>query len=262
MSRNETSRLISDTGIIPKKSKGQNFLTDGRVADRHIAFAGIEKGDRILEVGPGLGILTERLYATGCDVTAIELDVKLAEYIRSTFPDIELIEGDAMKISFPKFDRFVSNLPYSISTPIIFKLLQHDFKKAVVMVQKEFAERMIADVGSVDYSRLTVNLFYKADCKILETVPASRFKPRPKVDSALVEIVPRKAPFEVLDEETFYKVTEVTFTHRRKKIGTSLKANGMIGSVEVPFVDERIENLRPEEIGLIADAVFLGGNIS
>ena len=262
MIRNETSRLISDTGIVPKKSKGQNFLIDGRVADRHIAFADIEPGDRILEVGPGLGILTERLLETGCETTAIELDVKLAEYVRNTFPDVNLVEGDAMKIPFPKFDRFVSNLPYSISTPIIFKLLQHDFKKAVVMVQKEFAERMIADVGSVDYSRLTVNLFYKADCKILETVPASRFKPRPKVDSALVEIVPRKAPFDVLDEETFYKVTEVTFTHRRKKIGTSLKANGMIGSVDVPFVDERIENLRPEEIALIADAVFLGGNIS
>ena len=257
MRSNETSRLISETGVVPKKSKGQNFLIDERVAERHVRFADIERSDRILEVGPGFGILTERLTELSDDVTAIELDVKLADHIEQTFSNVTLIRGDAMEIPFPKFDRFVSNLPYSISTPIIFKLLEYDFKKAVVMVQKEFAERMVADVGSVDYSRLTVNLFYKADCKILETVPASRFKPRPKVDSALVEIVPREAPFKVLDEEMFFRVTEATFNHRRKQIGTSLKATRLIdNNDQIPFANERVENLRPEEIGRIADAVF------
>lgn len=257
MNQNETSRLISSTGIVPKKSKGQNFLIDERVAERHIAFADIERNDSVLEVGPGFGILTERLIRDCDHVTAIELDEKLADHISTTFPELELIRGDAMKVPFPRFDRFVSNLPYSISTPIIFKLLEHDFKKAVVMVQKEFAERMVADVGSVDYSRLTVNLFYRAECRILETVPASRFKPRPKVDSALVEIVPRRSPFDVLDEETFFKVTEVTFNHRRKKIGTALKMHHMMNSGDtIPHMDARIETLRPAEIGEIADAVY------
>lgn len=253
----DTGRLIAETGIVPKKSKGQNFLIDGRVADRHIAYAGIREGDRVLEVGPGLGILTERMADLPCELTCIELDDILAEYISQTFGDrLRLIHGDAVKVDFPEFDVFVSNLPYSVSTPIIFKLLDHGFRTAVVMVQKEFADRMVADVGSPDYSRLTVNLFYRADCEVMETVPASRFNPRPKVDSALVRITPRKAPFDVIDERLFFKVTEITFNHRRKKIGTSLKAAGLLRPEwDVPYLDERVENLRPAEIAEIADAI-------
>ena len=254
----DTGRLIAETGVVPKKSKGQNFLTDGRVADRHVSYAGIREGDRVLEVGPGLGILTERLLGQPCRLTCIELDDTLAGYISETYGDrLELVHGDAVKVPFPEFDVFVSNLPYSVSTPIIFKLLEHPFRTAVVMVQKEFADRMVADVGSPDYSRLTVNLFYRADCEIMETVPASRFNTRPKVDSAIVRITPRKAPFDVLDERTFLRVTEVTFNHRRKKIGTSLKAAGLVRpGDDVPYLDERVENLRPAEIGEVADAVF------
>ena len=151
----------------------------------------------------------------------------------------------------------VSNLPYSVSTPIIFKLLEHPFRRAVVMVQKEFADRMVADVGSPEYSRLTVNLFYRAECEILEPVPASRFDPRPKVDSAVVGITPRPAPFEVLDERTFFKVTEACFNQRRKKIGTALRNYHLVESSEgIPYRDDRIEDLRPVEIAEIADAVF------
>lgn len=253
----DTGRLIAETGIVPKKSKGQNFLIDGRVADRHIAYAGIREGDRVLEVGPGLGILTERMADLPCELTCIELDDILAEYISQTFGDrLRLIHGDAVKVDFPEFDVFVSNLPYSVSTPIIFKLLDHRFRTAVVMVQKEFADRMVADVGSPDYSRLTVNLFYRADCEVMETVPASRFNPRPKVDSALVRITPRKAPFDVIDERLFFKITEITFNHRRKKIGTSLKATGLLRPEwDVPYLGERVENLRPAEIAEIADAI-------
>lgn len=256
---NETDRLIADTGIIPKKSKGQNFLIDERVADRHIGYANIRQGDRLLEVGPGLGILTRRLVEASDNLTCIELDDILADYISGEFGDrLKLIHGDAVKVPFPEFDVFVSNLPYSVSTPIIFKLLDYNFRTAVVMVQKEFADRMVADVGSPDYSRLTVNLFYRAECEIMETVPASRFNPRPKVDSALVRITPRKAPFDVIDERLFFKVTEVAFNHRRKKIGTSLKTAKLItpGS-DIPYLDERIENLRPSEIAKIADAIAL-----
>lgn len=257
MNRSETSRLISETGVVPKKSKGQNFLTDERVAQRHVDYADIQPGDRVLEVGPGLGILTNILIERSDDVTCIELDDTLAEFISERYGDrVTLIHGDAMKVDFPEFDRFVSNLPYSISTPVIFKLLEYDFKKAVVMVQKEFAERMVADVGSPDYSRLTVNLFYKAECQIVENVPKSRFKPQPKVDSCLVSITPRPAPFAVKDEKIFFRVTQVCFDHRRKKIGTSLKAARLIESADqIPYADERIEHLRPVEIGEIADAV-------
>ena len=250
--------LMNSAGVVPKRSKGQNFLIDDRVADRIVGYAGITDSDRVLEVGPGFGILTEKLVSMGDRLTCIELDVKLAEHIRSTYGDrLDLVEGDAVKVPFPEFDVFVSNLPYSVSTPIIFKLLRQPFRTAVVMVQKEFADRMVADVGSPDYSRLTVNLFYRADCEVMEPVPASRFDPRPKVDSAVVKITPRPAPFEVLDEDTFFKVTEACFNHRRKKIGTSLKSTGLVSSSEgIPYRDERVEDLRPAEIGEIADAVF------
>jgi len=163
-----------------------------------------------------------------------------------------------VKVPFPPFDVFVSNLPYSVSTPIIFKLLEHEFRRAIVMVQKEFADRMAADVGSSDYSRLTVNLFYRADCRLLETVPSSRFEPRPKVDSAIVEIVPRPAPFAVLDEGTFFKVTETAFNHRRKKLGTSLRTAKLTEEGwDIPFLDSRVEDLRPAEIAEVANSVAL-----
>ena len=254
----ETGRLIRETGVRPSKSRGQNFLTDGRIADRHVEYACIGPHDRVLEVGPGLGILTQRLAEKTDSLTCIELDDNLADYIEKTYGDrITLIRGDAVKVPFPEFDVFVSNLPYSVSTPIIFKLLEHDFRIAVVMVQKEFAERMVAETGSVDYSRLTVNLAYRAECRMLENVPSSRFNPRPKVDSCIVSIRPRKADFEVADEKTFFRVVDVCFEHRRKKIGTSLMAAGMISSSgDIPFADERIERLSPAQIGELADAVY------
>lgn len=255
---NSARELMASAGVVPKKSKGQNFLIDDRVADRIVGYGGITSDDRLLEVGPGFGILTERLVNMGSSLTCIELDTKLAEHIRTTYSDrLTLLEGDAVKVPFPEFDVFVSNLPYSVSTPIIFKLLENRFRTAVVMVQKEFADRMVADVGSPEYSRLTVNLFYRADCEIMEPVPASRFDPRPKVDSAVVKITPRPAPFEVLDERTFFKVTEACFNHRRKKIGTALRNTGLVDSSEdIPYRDDRIETLRPVEIGEVADAVF------
>lgn len=250
--------LMAAAGVVPKRSKGQNFLIDDRVADRIVGYAGISPSDRILEVGPGFGILTDRLVAMGSSLTCIELDAKLASYIRSTYGGrLALIEGDAVKVPFPEFDVFVSNLPYSVSTPIVFKLLDQRFRTAVVMVQREFADRMVAPVGTQDYSRLTVGLFYRADCEMMEPVPASRFDPRPKVDSAVVRITPRPAPFDVLDEDTFLRVTEVCFNHRRKKIGTSLRAAGMVQSSDcIPYADDRIERLSPEEIGRLSDAVF------
>jgi 16S rRNA (adenine1518-N6/adenine1519-N6)-dimethyltransferase len=257
MSRGETGRLIAETGVIPRKSKGQNFLTDERVADRQVDFAEISEGDRILEVGPGLGILTSRLIERSGSVTCIEIDDALADHIENTYGKrLNLIRGDAVKVPFPPFDVFVSNLPYSVSTPIIFKLLECSFRKAIVMVQKEFADRMTADVGSPDYSRLTVNLFYRADCRLLEKVPSSRFSPQPKVDSAIVEIVPRQAPFAVFDEKLFFEVTEAAFNHRRKKIGTSLRAARIIeNDWHIPFLDSRIEELRPAEIAEIANSI-------
>lgn len=228
------------------------------MAERQVNYADIVPEDRVLEIGPGLGILTNILIKKSENVTCIELDKALADYISQMCgKHITLIRGDAVKINFPPFDKFVSNLPYSVSTPIIFKLLEHKFKKAVVMVQKEFAERMVANVGLPSYSKLTVGVYYRADCRILETIPASKFNPKPKVDSALVEIIPRPSPFKVLDENMFFKIIETSFNHRRKKIGTSLKTAGIIPKwIDLPILNNRIEALSPEEIGKLSDDIF------
>jgi len=251
---------LADLGVSPTKGMGQNFLVDERVAERQIAFADIGDEDTVLEIGPGLGVLTHRLAERAGRVVAIEMDRRLADHLRSTLPtNVELIVGDALTVPFPPFDRMVSNLPYSISSPIIFKLLEYRFQKAVVMLQKEFADRMVARPDTAAYSRLTVNVHYRAECRILEKVPRSRFWPPPKVDSAVVELVPRPAPFTVKDEKLFFRLVEVLFQQRRKKIGTVLRMKGLMSADQrsrVPYADLRIEALAPEQIGELSDAVY------
>lgn len=259
MNPSEITETITRLGVSPSKGMGQNFLIDDRVAERQVEFAHLSRDDTVLEVGPGLGVLTHRLAEKAGKVVAIEMDRRLAAYLRTSLPEnVELIEGDALAVEFPPFDKFVSNLPYSISSPIIFKLLDHGFERAVVMLQKEFADRMVARPDTDDYSRLSVNVYYRAECRILEKVPRSRFWPAPKVDSAVVELVPRPSPFKVDDERLFFRLVEVLFQSRRKKIGTILRMKGYMSAEErtdVPFVDLRVEALSPEQIGQLANAV-------
>jgi 16S rRNA (adenine1518-N6/adenine1519-N6)-dimethyltransferase len=256
----EIKRVLEQYGVTPTKARGQNFLIDGRVAEREIDYLDPDPRDTILEVGPGLGILTDILLERAGRVITIELDKGMAEYNRNRYGDsIVFIEGDALKIPFPGFDRFISNLPYSISSPLIFKLLEHRFRKAVVMVQREFADRMVASPGTGDYSRLSVNIYYRADCEILEKVPRSRFWPEPEVDSAVVGIIPRRPPFKVIDERFYLNLVDSLFQHRRKKIRTILKMKKLAGKDQLdslPFLDERVGVLSPEEIGELSDAIL------
>ncbi|MGD0818258.1 MAG: rRNA adenine N-6-methyltransferase family protein, partial [Methanomassiliicoccales archaeon] len=160
---------------------------------------------------------------------------------------------------WPTFDRFISNIPYSISSPLIFKLLDQDFKMAVIMVQKEFADRMVAKADTDDYSRLSVSVYYRAKAEMMEKVGRTRFWPEPEVDSAVIRLTPRPPPFQVKDERLFHKLVEVCFLQRRKKISTILKAKRMVKPEDIdriPYRDERVEAITPEQIGELADAVF------
>ena len=256
----EVKTILAQIGVSPTKSKGQNFLVDDTVADREVEYLQISPDETILEVGPGLGVLTSRLVPKADKVIAIELDHAIAGYVRSQFGDsVELIEADALDAGWPKFDRFISNIPYSISSPLIFKLLDQDFRMAVIMVQKEFAERMVAKADTDDYSRLSVSVYYRAKAEMLEKVGRTRFWPEPEVDSAVIRLTPRPPPFQVKDERLFLKLVEVLFLQRRKKISTILKAKGYVkpGDMErVPYKDDRVEAITPEQIGELADAVF------
>jgi 16S rRNA (adenine1518-N6/adenine1519-N6)-dimethyltransferase len=132
-----------------------------------------------------------------------------------------------------------------------------DFRRAVLMVQREFAERMVASAGDDAYSRLSVNVYYRAECRLLENVPRSRFWPEPEVDSAIVMLTPRPAPFRVRDERRYLELVDTLFQQRRKKIGTVLRQRGMLPDdrSNVPYLDERVERLAPAQIAELSDAL-------
>lgn len=258
------------------KRKGQHILIDTDVINRQIEYAKITKKDTVLEIGPGLGALTLQLAMKANKVIAIEEDLRLFSYLKNRVPNnVELINADVLEVTIPDFDIIVSNLPYQISSPVTFKLLKNEFQKGIIMYQKEFAQRMTAKQGEKGYSRLSINIYYKAKCRILEFVPKSAFNPVPDVDSAIVEIIPINPPFSVIDEEFFYKIVEGLFAQRRKKVKNSLKslvekglrdrgAFGKSGLNEIlsgiPFKDKRVEALTPENIGNLADELYISLN--
>ncbi len=253
----ELRSLLERYGVRPSKSRGQNYLIDRRVAEREVEYLGIAEGDRVLEVGPGFGILTTALLERTSLVTAVEIEEGAVRYLRDSFPQMDVVQADFLETDPPEFDLFISNVPYSISSPLLFHLLDMKFKRAVIMVQKEFAERMAAPAGDDEYSRLSVNVYYRAECKLLENVPRSRFWPEPEVDSTVVLLTPRPAPFPLRDEKHFLKLVDVLFQQRRKKIGTVLKQKRMLpeDKERIPYLDERVERLTPAQIAELSDAL-------
>ena len=248
----EPDELLKSLGVFPKKSMGQNFLHDISVINAQILESELLVNETVLEIGPGLGFLTEELLKN-CNVIAIEKDLILGRYLKKKFSkeidsgQLQIITGDALKIDFPYFDKIVSNIPYSISSPITFKILDYEFKKAVILYQKEFANRLVAKSGK-DYSRLSVNIYYKCDTRIIKEVPRTAFFPVPKVDSALVELMPVKKRFSVMDEKLFFTIVEKLFSQRRKKI------KNILGNV--PHKDKRVEEITPRQIAEISDFIF------
>ncbi len=255
------------------RRKGQYILMDEEVINRQIDHAELTKKVTVLEIGSGLGALTFKLAERAGKVMAIEKDSRMFSFLKSRIPsNVELINADIIKMELPKFDVVVSNLPYQISSPVTFKLLNHRFRKAILMFQKEFAQRMVAKSDEKGYSRLSVNVYYKAEARILEFVSRNAFYPVPEVDSAIVELVPREPPFQVINEETFFKVVDTLFGQRRKKIknalvnlvGDEMRETGKYSKLSLkeiiqglPYGNERVEKLSPEKIGKLADNLFL-----
>jgi len=236
---------------------GQHFLIDASVAEREVTYAKVTKEDVVLEIGPGQGIITCALAKKAKQVIAIEIDKRLVTRLEAILPkNVTLICADALLVDFaslPRFTKIVSNLPFEISSPLSFKLLRLDFSVAILIYQKDFAQRLVAHPGTKAYSRLTVGVSYKAQCRILEIITRNCFAPPPKVDSAIVELIPDKKPrFTVKNEEFFFKLTKQLFNHRRKKIRTILKTSyGIIDNL--PYLDKRVEELTPEQIGVLSD---------
>ncbi|BDC35750.1 16S rRNA (adenine(1518)-N(6)/adenine(1519)-N(6))-dimethyltransferase RsmA [Candidatus Methanoliparum sp. LAM-1] len=245
---------------------GQYFLVDNRILNRIIDYADLKQTETVIEIGAGSGNLTELLIKNSKKVYAIEKDRSLFKILEdrcSSFPSdkYELICGDALLLDFPKFDKVVSNIPYFISSKISFKLLEYDFLSGILMYQLEFARRLVGKIGSKDYGRLTITFSYRADTEFLEKVPKSAFYPRPKVDSALVRIIPKKRSKEKYNdlEQFFFKFLTAVFTQRRKKLKNAMMNSAHIvgeqykKEIDTIFylLDERfgdLMELRPYEI--------------
>lgn len=248
----------------------QHFLIDERVLDRIVLAADIRSDETILEIGAGIGNLTERLMEKAAHVFAIERDPELVDVLRDRFGDhqkLTVIQGDVLETDFPSFDKVVSNLPYSISSEITFKLFKHRFRLGILMYQYEFAQRLVATANSRDYSRLSVNAHYFADTSMIMKIPKSAFSPPPEVLSAVVEIKPRPADFDVLDEKYFQDLVTAVFGQRRKKMRNSLLRNRQLLGIEdmkdiIPqlpqeILDARPENLKPQQFAEIANILSM-----
>ena len=265
----ETLHLIRKYRIRPKKRMGQSFCVDAELLKRMVRYSSVSGEDEVLEVGAGLGFLTEFLSETAKRVFAVEADPQLIKVLEDRFKErsnIVIIKEDVLKTELPRFDKVVANPPYSISSPLIFKLLERDFKNATLTLQEDFAYRLVAQKGDSNYGRLTVMAYLKAETRILEHVPSTVFHPPPRVASAVVQIVPRKAPFEVLDEKNFSDLVRDLFTQRRKKLKNALQTYVRRRRVEreeekalierMPYLEARVYTLAAEEFGKLFNEVY------
>jgi len=265
-----TKRLLHAYRVYPKKRLGQHFMIDCALLKKMISYAEVNAQDVVLEVGAGLGFLTELLSQRCRKVVAVEVDSKLVQVLRELFRDkgnIELIEGDILKVAVPPFNKVVSTPPYSISSHVLFWLLEKHFESAVLTFQKEFAERLTAPVGSKDYSRLTVTTYYRADVELLDYVPRTAFYPLPDVDSMVVRLKPKtKPPFRVKDEQAFFELVQAVFTQRNKKLRNAilvfLERRGIVKEKaqeladSLTFHDKRVRELAPEDFGALTNEII------
>ena len=225
------------SGFVKKKKYGQNFLTSDRIPARIAAESGITSECGVIEIGPGLGVLTKQLLAVAKKVVAIEIDTELIPILTEKFADEEnfrLINEDVLNVDLDKLiaEHFpdmpvcvCANLPYYITTPILMKLLEgkHGFRTITVMVQKEVAQRLCSKCGDSEYGAITASVNYYASVKRLFPVKAGSFSPPPKVDSAVIRFdLYDTPPVTPVDENTFFAVIRAAFAQRRKTLLNAL----------------------------------------
>ncbi|WMT41050.1 16S rRNA (adenine(1518)-N(6)/adenine(1519)-N(6))-dimethyltransferase RsmA [Paenibacillus sp. D2_2] len=235
-----TKEIIQRHGFSFKKSLGQNFLIDQNILGKIVAAAGLDKTKGALEIGPGIGALTEKLAEEAGKVTAVEIDQRLLPILGEVlepFSHVQVVHGDVLKLDLKELfaQQFsdvdgvsvVANLPYYVTTPILMKLLEEKLplENIVVMIQKEVAERMAAAPGGKEYGSLSIAVQYYSEPELVCTVPHSVFIPQPNVESAVIRLKVRKQPpVQVEDEAFFFEVVQASFAQRRKTISNNLKS--------------------------------------
>ncbi|MDD4320444.1 MAG: 16S rRNA (adenine(1518)-N(6)/adenine(1519)-N(6))-dimethyltransferase RsmA [Acidaminococcaceae bacterium] len=265
-----TLHIMRSFKLRTKKKLGQNFLVDEEIVNNIAEAAELTPEDTVLEVGPGIGTLTQALAETGAKVVAVEIDRGLLPILDKTlhgYENVEIINQDILQLDIKqalgeKSFKVVANLPYYITTPIIFSLLEQKLpiERLVVMVQKEVAERMTAVPGGKTYGALSVAMQYYTEPTLVFTVPANAFIPSPNVESAVVVCKTRTKPPVDVDEEVFFSVVKAAFSVRRKMLTNALKNIGISGEAVTAWLERanidgkrRGETLSQEEFGRLAN---------
>lgn len=238
LTRTQVRVLLNRHGIRPKRSLGQNFVVEPNTVRQIAGLARVGQGDRVVEIGPGVGSLTLALLDTGASVVAVEIDNVLVKVLAETTAgrDVEVVHADAMTVDWGSLLSgrggdtgewvMAANLPYNLSVPLICNLLDQvpSINRMVVMIQKEVADRLVAHPGDRSYGLPSVKVAYHATGRVVGRVPPSVFLPRPKVDSALVELVRRPEPAVDADPERLFALVRAGFGQRRKMLRRSLAA--------------------------------------
>jgi 16S rRNA (adenine1518-N6/adenine1519-N6)-dimethyltransferase len=270
MSVSETKRLLRTFRIVPNRFLGQNFMFAASIFPKLSDYASLGKDDVVLDAGAGFGFLT-RFLAEKCKaVLAAEKDPRVATVLREQLKglaNVTVLEGDMLKLAVPDFNKVVSIPPYYLSSRLMMWLFDRGFESVVLILQKEFARRLAADVGSDAYGWLTVVMCHNAAVELLDVVPKSMFYPPPEVDSVIVRLSPWKAlPFEIEDETFFRRMVRWLFTQRNRKLGNALvpfikntfrmtdeQAEKLVCGL--PFRDKRARELLPAAFGELANAL-------
>ena len=271
MSVSETKRLLRELRIIPNKLLGQNFIVEPSIFPKLTNYASLGKTEVVLDAGAGFGFLT-RFLAKRCEnVLAVEKDPRVAMVLRENLKglaNVTVIEGDVLKTAVPNFNKVVSIPPYQISSRLLLWLFDRNFCCAVLVLQKEFAERLVAAVGSEEYGWLTVATCQSTEVQLLDSVPNFMFYPPPEVDSIIVRLTPWKtSPFEVKDKEFFRRMVRWLFTQRNKKLSNALspfiksafkinKEDAQKTASTFSFGEKRVRELKPETFGELSNVLI------
>ena len=257
---NETRSIMKKYGIFANKSLGQNFLIDENVVESIVDSANITEEDLVIEIGPGLGTLTNELLKKAGKVICIELDTKMIKILQDRFENLEVINNDVLKVDLNslinqemcktsiKRAKIVANLPYYITTPIIMKLLEEklNIDSITVMIQKEVADRLTALPGEKLSGAITYSVFYYATAEKILEVPNNSFIPEPEVTSEVIKLNLRKeAPIKVEDEELLFKIIKLAFMQRRKTLVNALSNGNLFKNKEQIY--EMLKELNIDE---------------
>lgn len=277
-SHSATMDLVKKHGFKFTKSLGQNFLIDDNIVDKIVAGAGIGPGDKIIEVGPGIGTLTREMASRAQNLMAVEIDKNLIPILEDTLGDydnVKIVNEDIIKTDIRGLIdenlgggpvKLVANLPYYITTPIIMRFLEENINVTdiVVMVQKEVAERMNAQPGGKDFGALSVAVQYYCDTEIVAKVPRHLFVPQPNVDSIVIALRVRpERKYKVDDEDLYFKVVKAAFGQRRKTLLNSISSMGNLAKDQVKEALEeagidpnrRGETLSLDEFAILSNVI-------